>query len=176
MEAARHYTCQLRLDGEMAFVVWYSGERDGFLRDAGGRLLTACTLEALAAAAQARGIGLEDAEPSIYDFDRINTWCAAPNAAGVDCQAFLDAWNLFDDLAGLHTGADNPYARLSRETAGCYDRLFWGNNLPTVTPPGEQFEPVWSAEELIEIRRVLAAGLVLLATELPRRGAAEPAL
>jgi hypothetical protein len=85
----------------------------------------------------------------------------------------LDAWNFLDDLAGMHVGADTPYARLSRGAAECYDRLFWGNNLPAVTPPGERFEPVWSAEELIKIRRVLAAGLVILAAEL-RGGGAEP--
>jgi hypothetical protein len=36
----------------------------------------------------------------------------------------------------------------------------------------ERFKPVWSAAELVEIRRVMAAGLVLLAAEL--RGGGGP--
>jgi hypothetical protein len=88
MEASRHYACQVRLDGDVVFVVWYSGKRDGFLGDAGGRLLTARTPEALATAAQAQGVRLEDAEPTDYDFDRIRAWCAVPNAANVDRRVF----------------------------------------------------------------------------------------
>ena len=84
----------------------------------------------------------------------------------MECSAFLNAWNFFDDLAGLHTGVDSEYTRLSRAAATCYDKLFWGNNLPSVTPPGERFEPTWSPDDLAAIGRVFVAGLRLLRTEL----------
>ena len=93
-------------------------------------------------------------------------WCLAPDAAGIDCSSFVDAWNFFDDLAGLSDGADTPYIRLSRTRGACYDKLFWGCNLPAVTPAGERFEPVWHAAEVAEIREVLAVGLDLLVSEL----------
>jgi hypothetical protein len=166
MEAPRYYACRVRLDGATAFVVWYSADRDGFLRDTGRRLVAARTPEALAEAARARGITLEDTEPAGYDFDRIRAWCACPDPAGVDCPAFLDAWNFLDDLGELRAGADRRYARLSRGASRCYDRLFWGSNLPAVTPPGERFDPAWSAEELAAIRRVFEAGLGVLRAEL----------
>jgi hypothetical protein len=159
VEAPKYYACRVRLDGVARFVAWYTADLDGFLRDPDGRLVVTDTAEAL-------GVPLAAAEPVGYDFDRIQVWCAAPDATGVDCRAFLDAWNFLDDLAGLHAGADTPHKRLSREAAGVYDKLFWGNNLPAVTPPGERFEPSWSPTELAAIRRVFESGLGVLAAEL----------
>jgi hypothetical protein len=170
MEERRHYLCRVRLNGTVTFVFWYSGDRDGFVRDDAGRLQVVRTPEAATADARARGMLLESEESPDYDFDRIRAWCAAPDRAGIDCSAFLNAWNFLDDLAGLHTGADTLYTRLSRAAAECYDKLFWGNNLPMVTPPGERFDPVWRVRELNEIRRVLKAGLRLLESELRAAG------
>jgi len=101
-----------------------------------------------------------------YDFDRLRSWCRQPSAAGIDYSAFLNAWNFFDDLAGLHDNPGTAYARLSRGAGRGYDKLFWGSNLPSVTPPGEWFTPSWGADELDSIRRVLEAGLGLVQGEL----------
>lgn len=124
------------------------------------------THEGIAAAAVARGIALNPREATDYDFDRLEQWCRAPRAEQVDCPVFLNAWNFFDDLAGLHDRPDTPYACLSHKAARSYDKLFWGCNLPSVTPAGEHFEPSWRADELAEIRTVMEAGLALLAAEM----------
>jgi hypothetical protein len=162
MELLRYYPCRVQLDGEATFVAWYTADLDGFLRDPRGRLVTAATPEAL-------GVPLEVAEPVGYDFDRIRAWCAAPEAAGVDCRAFLDAWNFLDDLTGMPVGAHTPYTQRSRAAADSYDKLFWGNNLPAVTPPDKRFIPSWSPEELVAIRGVFEVGLCVLAEELGGR-------
>jgi hypothetical protein len=67
----------VRLDGVLRFVAWFSAEVDGFLRGPDGRLVVADSAEAL-------GLPLAVAEPAEYDFDRIRSWCAAPDPAGVD--------------------------------------------------------------------------------------------
>jgi hypothetical protein len=170
MEDRLHYLCRVRLNGAVVFVAWYSGERDGFARDDAGRLRAACTPEALTATAGMRDVLLESHAPADYDFDGIRAWCAAPAGEGIDCAAFLNAWNFFDDLAGLSDGAETAYTQLSREAAACYDKLFWGCNLPAVTPPGERFEPEWRADELAEVHLVLEAGLDLLESELRAAG------
>src|SRR5271157_1951201 len=166
MEERLHYLCRVRLKEIVVFVVSHSGERDGFVRDKAGRLRAACTPEALTATAGARNVLPVNSEPIEYDFERIGAWCAAPELAGVDHAAFLDAWNFLDELAGLHNGADTLYTRLTRGAVECYDKLFWGSNLPAVTPPRERFDPARQADELIEFRRVLEAGLGLLESEL----------
>ena len=159
MDAPEYYPCRVLLDGERRFVAWYTADLDGFLRDSDGRLVVTGTVGAL-------GVSLTVGEPVEYDFDCIRAWCAAPDPAGVDCRAFLDAWNFLDDLTGLHAGADTPHTRLSRAAVGVYEKLFWGNNLPAFTPPGERFEPSWSPEELAAVRGVFESGLGVLAAEL----------
>jgi hypothetical protein len=168
VEGEVYYVCRVRLNGERVFIAWSPGEPDNFLRDTADRLLVARSQEALAAATRPRGVTHVGGEPTDYDLDRIREWCAAPEAARVDCSAFLNAWNFFDDLAELHGGADTAYTRLSRQAAGCYDKLFWGNNLPAVTPPGERFIPSWEPDELDCIRRVMGAGIQLVEAEMSR--------
>jgi len=152
-----------------AFVVWYEDERDGFVRCPNGRLLAAESIEDLKAAAVGMGLLLVPDDVVEYDFDRLREWCRRPTTEGVECSEFLNAWNFFDDLAGLHDHPGTAYAQLSRSAGECYDKLFWGNNLPSVTPPGEQFTPSWSADEVERIRQVMEAGLELVEVEL--RGA-----
>jgi hypothetical protein len=159
VESPLYYPCCVQFNGEARFVAWYSGDPDGFLREPGGRLVVADAADALQ-------VPLEVVEPVRYDFDHIRSWCKRPGAGGVDCRAFLDAWNFLDDLAGLYAGADTAHTRLSRSAAEVYDKLFWGNNNPAVTPPGERFDPSWSPEELATIRGVFESGLDLLAAEL----------
>jgi hypothetical protein len=166
MEAQGYYICRVRLNGQELFLAWSHGEPDRFLRDAEGGLPVTRSSESLAALARESGLRQVSEEPADYDFDRIRKWCAAPNSTGVECSTFLNAWNFFDDLAGLHGGADNAYTWLSRRAAPCYDKLFWGNNLLAVTPVGKEYIPAWQSDELESIRQVLDAGIDLLEVEL----------
>jgi hypothetical protein len=147
-------------------LLWYQNERDGFVCLPDGRVLVGVSLDVLTAEAAGLAITLEREEPTEYDFDRIQAWSQRPSAEGIECPVFLDAWNFFDDLGNLYAAPDSEYARLSWAAAGCYDKLFWGSNLPSVTPPGEQFIPSWSQEELAAIAQVFQAGLARLAEEL----------
>ncbi len=165
-----YFPCRARLNGADNFVVWYEDERDGFLRLPIGSLLVASSREALTTRAKATGVRIEPETRVDYDFDGIREWCRQPIAEGVQCPVFLDIWNFFDDLAALYTLPGTKYAQLSRAAAGCYDKLFWGNNLPSVTPPGERFDPHWSQEELAAIRQVFEAGLEFLEVELVNSG------
>jgi hypothetical protein len=149
-----HFPCRVRLSGADVFVIWYEDERNGIVRVPDGRLLVAASRASLAVEASEVGVAPEPEDQTNYDFDQVRAWCRRPTAEGVECSAFLDVWNFFDDLAGLHTASDTESARLSRAAVGCYDKLFWGNNLPSVTPPGEQFVPSWSPEELAAIGRM----------------------
>src|SRR5438132_8255519 len=109
-----YFVCRVRLDELDAFIIWYSDERDGFAENPDGSLLSAPTHEAIGATAAERDIALVPNEMQDYDFDQIKAWCAAPRAEDVDCTAFLNAWNFFDDLAQFRERPDTVYARLSR--------------------------------------------------------------
>jgi hypothetical protein len=160
-----YFPCRVRLNGADVFLLWYEDERDSFARTTDGRLLVGSSLDDLTAEAADLGVELEESR-TVYDLDQLRAWCRRPIAEGIECRTFLDAWNFFDDLAGLHTAPGTEYAQLSREAAAYYDKLFWGSNLPSVTPPGERFDPSWSAAELGAVVRVFEAGLASLGAEL----------
>ena len=84
-----------------------------------------------------------------------------PSTEGVDCPAFMNAWNLFGDVAasvGL-----NFQSLESPDAGAVYDKLFWGCNRSVVTPPGERYVPQWSAGEVWALASVLREGLNLFA-------------
>ena len=161
-----HFACHVRLNGTKAYVVWYQDDRSGFVRQPDGRLLVAGSFASLVASAATQGISLTPGYVTDYDFDRLSEWCRQPNSEGIDCSTFLNAWNFFDDLAEVDDKPDTPFSRLSREAGGIYDKLFWGNNLAAVTPPGQEFVPTWTADELQDLGRVLGCGIALIEAEL----------
>lgn len=167
--ATLFYACRVRLDEQVRYLSWYTGERDGFLRSDAGMLIVELDVEGLAKSTARLGVVLEPDPPADYDFDQIGRWCCAVESPQVDCVRLLDAWNFCDDLADLHHGPPTPYKRWSRAAQGCYQKLFWGCNLPSVTPPGKRFDPVWRRDELSAIRRVLLAGRTLLNMNLAGR-------
>ncbi len=64
-----------------------------------------------------------------YDFDTVQAWCAS-TAAPLDCATLLNAWNLLGDLP--HT--ENLFTWADVRAKGVYDKLFFGCNLPAITP------------------------------------------
>jgi len=166
MDDRTYYGCLVRLDGDDRFVIWFQDERDGFVCETDGRLVWARSTAEMATVALHLGNTLASENSTLYDFDHIRAWNQSPVAESVDCKAFLDAWNFFDDLAGIHDFPDSDFAKVSHAAADRYDTLFWGCNLPSMTPPGEHFEPTWTQEQLNEIATVMEAGIALLRQKL----------
>jgi hypothetical protein len=94
-----------------------------------------------------------------YDFDILSEWCETPGAIDLDVKAVLDAWNLFTDLEFKSTEATNLFDQVQGSANALYDKLFWANNVPSVTPDGETFTPEWEESELVRLSWVLRAGL-----------------
>jgi hypothetical protein len=161
-----YFACRVRMNGSDAFVIWYQDDRDGFVRKHDERLLVADSVESLAEAAAEISVTLVPDETTDYDFDRLRAWCEHANPASLEYATLLNAWNFFDDLARLNENPDSNFAKLSRSAETVYDKIFWGNNLPSVTPGGERFVPMWEADELDTIRQVMESGLALLEAEL----------
>ncbi|MES2462151.1 MAG: hypothetical protein V4671_16320, partial [Armatimonadota bacterium] len=40
-----------------------------------------------------------------------------------------------------------------------YRKVFWGNNLPSLTPEGKSYVPMWSTREVIRLKAVMKDGL-----------------
>lgn len=160
------FLCEARLGDVGYFLVWHTADRDSFWRDQHGRLLVETDEQRLHKRVESLGIRLEPEPPAQYDFDRIDRWCARPESSSVDCNAFLVHWNFLEDLAASLPEQQSPYQSASKNATDVYSKLFFGSNLPAVTPVGEQYIPSWTEDELGELRDVLAAGIELLKTDM----------
>jgi hypothetical protein len=149
------------LDGDQLFLIWRDGG-DGpdevLVQDDETIPLFATAAKAREAAPLSEPFSDETNEIPL-DLDAVRAWCSSPSAETLDCDLVLGAWNLFADVEGIrkHPSFRAWDAAADRQ----YDKLFFGGNLPAVTPEGETYEPEWSGEEVERIRGVLAAGFEL---------------
>ena len=154
-----YYCLWYRLDGTDGYLIWYSNNHDGVVVQLGGTVPSFRSPALLHDYAAAHQIVIAEEEPMLHDLDCIEAWLCTPTISSViDCDAFLAAWNLFGDIS---VSVNGNFDRDHKKTQNIYDKLFWGNNLPAITPPGKHYTPIWSDEELQVLREVLANGLQL---------------
>ena len=156
MDKKLYYLCRFQLNGS-CFVIWYTNDDDGLLHESTGRLFTFSTEEGALTHAAVSGLILEDGPPMHFDFDSLARWCERPSAETIDCSGFLNAWNMLFDAGALQAGD------FDRDV---YDKLFWGNNLPAVTPLGETYTPRWTLDEMRKLQLILGRGIDRLRAKL----------
>jgi hypothetical protein len=156
MPEAVRYLCSVRLDGVHRIFLWDSGEdgSDQVVLDDTGMVLEFPSESAAREARPPVGHVLSSEPATHYDFDTVQAWCAS-TAAPLDCATLLNAWNLLGDLP--HT--ENLFTWADVRAKGVYDKLFFGCNLPAITPRGEHYVPTWSRSEISALKRVLLLGL-----------------
>lgn len=64
----------------------------------------------------------------------------------MDCHALLIAWNLFKDVV---TTLHIEFFRNKQDNVSdkIYDKLFFGTNIPAITPEGKEYIPQWTKAE-----------------------------
>jgi hypothetical protein len=156
MSEAVRYLCVARLSGDERVFLW-KGEDPGpagVVVDDKGFVLSYSSDAAAIEAALANGWNVATEEPTAYDIDAIERWCRSD--AGVrDCTELLNAWNLFTDLPG----GENLFRAADARALALYDKLFRACNLPSMTPPGEHYEPVWTSSETTALKHLLLLGM-----------------
>jgi hypothetical protein len=155
-----HHVCSLRYRGQRSFFLWYTDDPtpDGVVLDKAKRLLSFCSSRQAHAFGRRQKLAVSKIRPFAYDLDTLADWVKSPSAREVDCVKFLNAWNLFSDLAHS-SGASFDSDR--KRNARIYAKLFAGNNLPAVTPADEKYVPVWNDREITRLRNFFHIGLKL---------------
>lgn len=147
------------VNGQAVFVLWESND-DGHDRvfARGMQVERFPTLEALEGFARERGIVVEDAgELEAVDIDAAQAWVVGgpmPSLA-----VLLNVWNLAGDVA---RGTNQKWADRGEDLDRVYDLLFFGTNLPAMTPLGEQLTPDWSDFDLVMLRGIVDRGVLLI--------------
>ena len=163
----KYFPLLYRLQGEKSYLIWISNEKDSVAVDSDGFVVSFWDLDSLRQYADLQHYSLETEEPVLHDLDWVATWRMGPGGP-LNCGEALAAWNLFSDVSASIPRRGVAFKALDSQFPLIYDKLFWGNNLPSVTPEGELYIPKWSADEVGSLVEVLTAGLDLFVSVVRR--------
>lgn len=167
-----HYIYRNRINNRDHYFIWFSGETgnsDGVIVSTNNTIPNFVSIEELKQYAEENHITpFDDSEENPISLDVVAKWLKMKKMKRmrrVDCKEFLAAWNLFDDISKSTGGNFDPDTNL---TQVIYDKLFWGNNLPSLTPEGKCYVPRWTGREIQIMHDTLAHGLALFRQHVKR--------
>ncbi|MGL3806141.1 hypothetical protein ACSYDW_08600 [Paeniglutamicibacter sp. R2-26] len=163
------YPHWVQFRGQALGLVWQTddgtqeveGDTDGVLVD-NDRVVVVRAPEEFSVVADQYGLSLEEDSGDVQKLDGLERLLELPTSDDL-CAQVLNAWNLFDDIA-RSVGPALESRSPSLDT--CYDKLFWGNNLESVTPAGEHYSPYFSDVERRLIADVLDRGRMIFAAHI----------
>jgi hypothetical protein len=145
------------------FMIWLSNDMDGYLTRA-QRLVAFRSPGAASAYLTQIGLSLTSTEISTYNFGNILPKIALLNKKPQHRHQVGATLNALDDMV-RSLGYPFPAERTA-ETDLIQDKLFFGRNYPTVTPPGKIYIPRWRATELQTMTTMMRYGLRIWRTHL----------
>lgn len=162
MEDREYYMIVCRMKVHDRFLIWYSSREgdDGLVTSDNGQLLSLNEGSSAKRYASESGLDLDPGDAPLYDVNELDDWINN-RSQPTDCELLVDFWNLFADIAAS-VPHESRFRALDRSEPKIYDKLFFGNNLSVMTPPGKEYEPLWSDAEVSHIVEVMTAGLQLL--------------
>lgn len=137
------------------FLIWYEDEN---MKDrvytSDGKVI--CFYREEEAQRKAEELNINITDTCFYDVERLIYWFSM-HQKEMDCNFLIDFWNLFSDIA-YSVGKKLEPVKTKRSNR-CYSKLFWGLNLPAVTPEGCEYEPIFTKKERKLIREIMRTGL-----------------
>jgi hypothetical protein len=158
----------LKVSGRTLFLLWVSDDwgLDRVLA-AAGRVISFTDKASAREYALAEHLTLAPKEElHLHDVDSAIGWLETD--AEPECPLLLGIWNLAGDVARSVNEAFKDRGELLDKV---YDKLFFGSNLPSMTPPGEHYQPEWSEEELGLLRSMTEAAVDLIRCHVLASGA-----
>lgn len=154
-----YYCLWYRLDDTDGYLIWYSNDHDGVVVQSDGAVPSFGSLALLHTYAAAHQIVIKEEEPGLHNLDRVETWLNTPTlSSDIDCADFLADWNLFGDISASTNGSFDHDQKLTQDI---YEKIFYGNNLPAMTPPGKHYTPIWTEAEITLMWKILSDGMSL---------------
>jgi hypothetical protein len=150
-----YYAYWYRLDDKDSFLIWFSNENDGFVVDENGLIPSFVNLSGLQKYANEKQMDVDVENSELLNLDVVQSWLNNSEQKIADYNPFLNAWNLFEDISVSTNGNFDANKKLTKEI---YNKIFWGCNIPAVTPEGKSYEPIWTKKELKIICETLDFG------------------
>jgi|SRR6185312_15679943 len=160
-----HFVFPYILNSKIGYLIWISNDEDSkkdhFVTNDCGKVLTFVSLDDLKHFENHRGLTVTASpETRLLNLDAIADWLSK-NEEMPECGVLLNAWNAFSDVSSSFPEEPTPFAEMNFAHKPIYEKLFWGCNLPAVTPAGERFDPIWSVAEVESLKSIFGAGLDL---------------
>jgi hypothetical protein len=160
-----YYVVCWTLGDHQRYVLWRDGgnQPDEYFTlqaPAGPKLLAARSRPALRRAAHTHQLSVADDETQVVS---LHVTLAALSAlrpgrpvSARTARLLLDTWNALDDLAiSVNDAFMPPSAAQDQALKAAYEKLFWGLNLPAVTPTGRAYHPILKDDERHATRALL---------------------
>lgn len=158
-----NYIVLLQVCSRNHFLLWQNGGNapDKYALQPGTSFfLTAKTVEELLDRAAKLNFQVADPEPDVMDIDRLFRVLAALRPERVSstktCEFLLNGWNTLEDMArSIGVPIDSSDLGEKESLRVAYDKLFYGNNIPAVTPDGQKYNPLFTSSERRSMRGYL---------------------
>jgi hypothetical protein len=151
-----YYILWFRLDEKDSYLIWFSMEdSDGVFLDKSKFVPIFRNIQSLQTYCEKHKISIKIDEPLLHNLDLVQKWLTNSDNKIENYNPFLKAWNLFDDIAKSTNGNFDQDKDL---TNNIYNKIFWGCNIPVITPEGKSFTPTWTKKELKIIRDKFTRG------------------
>lgn len=163
-EPDQYYAVCFRFEHKEYFLIWISSDIDRLVLSTEKKLAVFSSIEELIMFAEQSDFLVHSEVTPLYDFDALADWTKVPDPNKIDCKIFLDAWNMSGDI-------EKSFGRKLEEpdeSSAVYDKLFYGNNLSSITPQGEHYIPQCSKDEVTCIVSVFEEGLNTLLDSIER--------
>ena len=157
-----YFACAFRYAGLDQYLLWYSDDPDGVHLESAGYVPTFDSIDQLSSYARIHDVApLNMEEPVLHDLDSVDRFTRTSSSLHVDCNETLSAWNLFGDFARSVGPSGSLFLDQDRAADQLYDKVFFGCNLPAMTPEGQEYLPIWTSAEVESIQDLLRVGLSL---------------
>lgn len=161
------YPYTLILDTSELFTLWEDCESGGDRFTSScypGRIIAFASLADLKRYAVDKQLPVSWDEAGSFDadhFDSVLISMKPGQAYSIEqCATILEGWNFLEDFC--RTLSQDTKMPRSGGARSVYEKLFYGNNLPSVTPVGKCYEPMFDVDELEDLYDALDGPLRLL--------------
>lgn len=152
----KYYLVKIIYKGINYFLIWYSGEEDGFLLF-NQRLLYFPSVKEADIFADKEQI-LFETEISVFNLSNISELINNVESSQ-NCQILIDTWHFFSDLSKtLNEEFIGDFNE--EETIDIYNKLFYGCNLKLLK--NEEYHPSFNEDEKYKCSEIFQNGLLIL--------------
>ncbi len=140
-------------------LIWQTNGRDTFRKVSDKRLLQSQTVTNMKKLLRTEAIQVHWSEHAVIDFDKF--WTALKNlrsnraSSRRTCSLLLEGWNFIEDMGRTFNLKKDMKRLRSQLLHKAYDKIFWGCNLPSVTPERKSYSPLWIEAEIKSMRTEL---------------------